>query len=86
MGRWFESTRRHQSKIEARRTLTREIASRRPESPPSTGSAEEVADNSLRLASIWWPVAFALTAIYFVFISRRYAGKVSVKRDTQGYY
>jgi len=23
---------------------------------------------------------------YFVFISRRYAGKVSVQRDTQGFY
>ena len=44
------------------------------------------AENSLRLASIWWPVAFALAILYFVFISRRYVGKVSVKRDTQGYY
>jgi len=43
-------------------------------------------ENSLRLASIWWLMAFALAIVYFVFISRRYAGKVSVKRDTQGYY
>jgi hypothetical protein len=41
---------------------------------------------SLHLASLWWPVGFALAAVYFVFISRRYAGKVSVRRDTQGYY
>ena len=42
--------------------------------------------NTLLLTSIWWPVGFALTIIYFVFISRRYAGKISVKRDTQGFY
>src|SRR5262245_22117241 len=37
-------------------------------------------------ASIWWPMGFALATAYFVFISRRYAGKVSVKRDNQGFY
>lgn len=42
--------------------------------------------NALLYASIWWPLGFALAALYFVFISRRYAGKVSVKRDTQGFY
>jgi cytochrome bd ubiquinol oxidase subunit II len=42
--------------------------------------------SALLLASIWWPVGFALATSYFVFISRRYAGKVSVKRDTQGFY
>ena len=41
---------------------------------------------SLRLASIWWPVAFALALGYFVFISRRYAGKIGLKRDNQGFY
>jgi cytochrome bd ubiquinol oxidase subunit II len=41
---------------------------------------------SLLLASFWWPVGFALAIIYFVFISQRYAGKVSVARDNQGYY
>ena len=40
----------------------------------------------LFLASIWWPVGFALATTYFVFISRRYAGKVSAKRDNQGFY
>lgn len=43
-------------------------------------------ENSLRVASLWWPVGFALAIVYFVFISRRYVGKVTVKRDTQGYY
>jgi cytochrome d ubiquinol oxidase subunit II len=41
---------------------------------------------SLRLAAIWWPIGFALAVFYFVFISKRYAGKVSVQRDTQGFY
>jgi cytochrome d ubiquinol oxidase subunit II len=27
--------------------------------------------NALRLASMWWPLAFALAIVYFVFISRR---------------
>jgi len=42
--------------------------------------------NSLILACIWWPLGFVLATIYFIFISRRYAGKVSVKRDNQGFY
>jgi cytochrome bd-type quinol oxidase subunit 2 len=41
---------------------------------------------SLHLAAIWWPMGFALAVFYFVFISRRYVGKVSVQRDTQGFY
>jgi len=41
---------------------------------------------ALFLGSIWWPAGFALAVSYFVFISRRYAGKVSVQRDTQGFY
>jgi cytochrome d ubiquinol oxidase subunit II len=41
---------------------------------------------SLLLASMWWPAGFILATIYFVFISQRYAGKVSVKRDNQGFY
>lgn len=36
---------------------------------------------ALWLAAAWWPVAFALATAYFVFISRRYAGKVSVVRE-----
>src|SRR5437016_3095166 len=35
--------------------------------------------STLRLAGLWWPVGFALAVFYFVFISRRYAGKVSVQ-------
>jgi len=42
--------------------------------------------NSLVYAAIWWPIGFALAAAYFVIVSRQYAGKVSVKRDNQGFY
>jgi len=42
--------------------------------------------SSLAYAAIWWPIGFALAAAYFVFVSRRYAGKVSVQRDNQGFY
>ena len=42
--------------------------------------------NSFLFACIWWPVGFALATFYFVFISRRYKGKVSVKHDSQGFY
>jgi cytochrome bd ubiquinol oxidase subunit II len=41
---------------------------------------------ALLIASLWWPIGFALAATYFVFISRRYAGKVNVNRDNQGFY
>jgi cytochrome bd ubiquinol oxidase subunit II len=56
--------------------------------PENSLSAYAVASNrtALLLASIWWPVGFALATTYFVFVSRRYVGKVSVKRDTQGFY
>ena len=35
--------------------------------------------NSFLFACIWWPVGFALATFYSVFISRRYAEKVSVR-------
>ena len=56
--------------------------------PENSLSAYDVATgtNSLAYAAIWWPIAFALAAAYFVFVSRRYAGKVSVQRDNQGFY
>ena len=56
--------------------------------PENSLTAYAVASSrsALLLASVWWPVGFALATVYFVFISRRYAGKVSVKRDTQGFY
>ena len=56
--------------------------------PEHSLSAYAVAANhtALVVASIWWPIGFALALVYFVFISRRYAGKGSLKRDTQGFY
>jgi cytochrome d ubiquinol oxidase subunit II len=56
--------------------------------PEDSLSAYDVAAgaNSLAYAAIWWPIAFTLAAAYFVFVSRRYNGKVSVQRDNQGFY
>ncbi len=51
-----------------------------------TAYAVAAGPRSLLLACVWWPVAFVLAAAYFLFISRHYYGKVSVRRDTQGYY
>jgi cytochrome d ubiquinol oxidase subunit II len=51
-----------------------------------TAYAVASSPSSLLLAAIWWPVAFVLAACYFAFISRQYRGKVSVKKDNQGYY
>ena len=51
-----------------------------------TAYAVAVSPSTLRLASFWWPIGFALAVFYFIFISRRYTGKVSVQRDTQGFY
>ena len=55
--------------------------------PENSLTAYAVASSSTTLlrASFWWPIGFALAVFYFVFISRRYAGKVSVRRDTQGF-
>ena len=51
-----------------------------------TAYAVASSPSALHLASIWWPAGFMLAVTYFVFISRRYQGKVRVKRDTQGFY
>jgi cytochrome d ubiquinol oxidase subunit II len=51
-----------------------------------TAATAAASPGSLFMASLWWPFAFALASSYFIFISRRYRGKVSLKRDTQGYY
>jgi cytochrome d ubiquinol oxidase subunit II len=55
--------------------------------PENSLTAYAVASSptTLRLATFWWPLGFALAVFYFIFISRRYAGKVSVQRDTQGF-
>jgi NADH dehydrogenase FAD-containing subunit/cytochrome bd-type quinol oxidase subunit 2 len=56
--------------------------------PQNSLTAYAVASNrnGFLLASMWWPLGFVLATAYFVFISRRYAGKASVRRDNQGFY
>jgi cytochrome d ubiquinol oxidase subunit II len=56
--------------------------------PENSLTAYAVASSSTTLlrASFWWPIGLALAVFYFVLISRRYAGKVSVQRDAQGFY
>jgi len=56
--------------------------------PENSLSAYSIAANHTALvaAAIWWPIGLALAIGYFIFISPRYTGKVSVKRDTQGFY
>lgn len=40
--------------------------------------------NSLAYAAIWWPFGLVLTIVYFLIVSRRCAGRVSVPRNDQG--
>jgi len=56
--------------------------------PQNSLTAYDLASShrALALASVWWPLGFVLATTYFVFISRHYAGKVSIKRDNQGFY
>jgi cytochrome d ubiquinol oxidase subunit II len=51
-----------------------------------TAYAVATTPGCLAFAAVWWPIAFILTVTYFIIISRYYHGKVSLKRDTQGYY
>jgi cytochrome d ubiquinol oxidase subunit II len=54
--------------------------------PENSLTAYAVASSPATLlrASFWWPIGLMLAVFYFVFISRRYAGKVSLQRATQG--
>jgi cytochrome d ubiquinol oxidase subunit II len=56
--------------------------------PENSLTAYAVASSSSTLirASFWWPIGFALAVFYFIYISRRHTGKVSVQRNTQGFY
>ena len=51
--------------------------------PEHTLTACDVAagPKSLAYAALWWPIGAALAIAYSIFVSRRYAGKVSVRRD-----
>jgi hypothetical protein len=56
--------------------------------PENSLTAYAVASSSTTLlrASVGWPIGLALAVFYSVFISRRYAGKVSLQHGTQGFY
>ncbi len=51
-----------------------------------TAYAVAASPSALCLASRWWPVGFVLTVAYSAFISRSYAGKVSLRPDNHGSY
>ncbi|MGA7926375.1 MAG: cytochrome d ubiquinol oxidase subunit II [Candidatus Sulfotelmatobacter sp.] len=60
--------------------------------PASTNSAlsltvenAEAADYGLKIGLVWWSVGIILVIIYFVMVYRRFAGKVSVSSDENGY-
>ena len=44
-----------------------------------TAYAVASSHRALLLASVWWPAGFALATTCFVFVSRRYAGKVRIE-------
>jgi hypothetical protein len=55
--------------------------------PENSLTAYAVAANprALRIASIWWPLGFALATTYFAFISLRYVGKSASSVTTKGF-
>jgi cytochrome d ubiquinol oxidase subunit II len=60
--------------------------------PASTNSASSLTvDNSkaanygLKIGLVWWTLGIILATVYFVMAYRRFAGKVSVSSDEEGY-
>jgi cytochrome bd ubiquinol oxidase subunit II len=60
--------------------------------PASTNSAASLTvDNSaaanygLKIGLVWWTLGIILATVYFVMAYRRFAGKVSVLSDEEGY-
>jgi cytochrome d ubiquinol oxidase subunit II len=49
-------------------------------------TADQAASSSTGLAQaiVWWPIAFALAIVYFVFVARQFRGKVRPSQDPQG--
>jgi cytochrome bd-type quinol oxidase subunit 2 len=39
----------------------------------------------LRVGLVWWSVGMVLVAIYFTYVYRQFAGKVSLKPEGEGY-
>jgi cytochrome d ubiquinol oxidase subunit II len=50
-----------------------------------TAYSSASSQSALMMAIIWWPMAFILAAVYFVYLMRHYSGKVRLAEDTQGY-
>lgn len=60
--------------------------------PASTNSAfsltvenAKAANYGLKIGLVWWTVGVILATIYFVMVYRRFAGKVSISSDEEGY-
>jgi cytochrome bd ubiquinol oxidase subunit II len=51
-----------------------------------TASDGSTNGSNLLVALIWWPIAFALTFAYYLFIARGYRGKVAPLRSTLDHY
>lgn len=43
------------------------------------------AEYGLRIGAVWWTIGMALVAVYFTFVYRHFAGKVSTEPDSHGY-
>jgi len=57
-------------------------------SDPALGLTVEnaaAADYGLRVGVVWWTIGMALAAVYFTFVYRHFAGKVSTEPESHGY-
>ena len=43
------------------------------------------AEYGLRVGVVWWTIGMALVAIYFTFVYRYFAGKISTDPESHGY-
>jgi len=50
-----------------------------------TVSSAKAGTYGLKVGLIWWAIGMILAAIYFVYVYRSFAGKVSTETDTDGY-
>jgi cytochrome d ubiquinol oxidase subunit II len=46
-----------------------------------TVSSTKAADYGLKIGLAWWLIGITLAIVYFVYVYRNFAGKVSVDRD-----
>jgi cytochrome bd-type quinol oxidase subunit 2 len=45
----------------------------------------KAADYGLKIGLIWWVIGMALVTVYFVYVYRSFAGKVSETPDSPGH-